>query len=32
MGEANVCGDMAAALDRARELMAAKKSKKTIDS
>jgi SulP family sulfate permease len=32
LGEANICGDMAAALDRARVLIEAKKNKKTIDS
>ena len=32
LGEANICGDMAAALDQARMLIDAKKSKKNIDS
>ena len=32
MGGENICGDMAAALDRARVIMEAKKVKKTVDS
>jgi sulfate permease, SulP family len=32
LGESNICGDMAIALDRARELIEAKKNKKNIDS
>jgi SulP family sulfate permease len=32
MGEANICGDMGAALDQARCLIEAKKSKKNVDS